>query len=123
MKLRVALVVMCFLNFLPPVAQAAPGYIFPIDGCKSTYSQAHHDYPASDILTKKGCRFVAPTSGVIDEVSAADKYSWKNNSGALRGGLSISMIGDDGVLGSNQLSYRPLFTLYPFFSYGLTGGV
>jgi murein DD-endopeptidase MepM/ murein hydrolase activator NlpD len=34
---------------------------------------------------------------VIDEVSDVDKYSWKNNNGALRGGLSISMIGDDGV--------------------------
>jgi peptidoglycan LD-endopeptidase LytH len=60
--------------------------------------EAHHDYPATDILAKKGmCRFVAPTSGVIDEVNAVDKYSWKNNNGAIRGGLSVSMIGDDGV--------------------------
>ena len=80
-----------------PTTWASPNYVYPIDGCKSTYSQAHHDYPATDILTKKGCRFIAPTSGVIDEVNAVDKYSWKNNSGALRGGLSISMIGDDGV--------------------------
>ena len=78
-------------------ASAAPKYAYPIDGCKSTYSKAHHDYPATDILAKKGCRFVAPTSGVIDEVNAVDKYSWKNNNGAIRGGLSISMIGDDGV--------------------------
>jgi murein DD-endopeptidase MepM/ murein hydrolase activator NlpD len=48
-------------------------------------------------LAKTGCQFLAPTSGVIDEVSDVDKYSWKNNNGALRGGLSISMIGDDGV--------------------------
>ena len=78
-------------------ASAAPNYVYPIAGCKSTYSRAHHDYPATDILTKKGCQFVAPTSGVIDEVSAVDQYSWKNNNGALRGGLSISIIGDDGV--------------------------
>jgi hypothetical protein len=26
-----------------------------------------HDYPATDILTKAGCKFVAVTSGVVDE--------------------------------------------------------
>jgi hypothetical protein len=78
-------------------ASAAPKYAYPIDGCKSNYSRAHHDYPATDILAKTGCRFVAPTSGVIDEVNNVDKYSWKNNNGAIRGGLSVSMIGDDGV--------------------------
>lgn len=82
---------------LTPGAFASPNYIFPIDGCKTTYSKAHHDYPATDILTKKGCHFVAPTSGVIDEVNVVDEYSWKNSGGALRGGLSISIIGDDGV--------------------------
>lgn len=90
---------LCFgaLFTLAPSAFASPDYVFPIAGCKTTYSKAHHDYPATDILTKKGCHFVAPTSGVIDEVNAVDEYSWKNNGGALRGGLSISMIGDDGV--------------------------
>ena len=94
---RISAVICLLLIATATPVSAAPNYVFPIAGCKSTYSQAHHDYPATDILTKKGCHFVAPTSGVIDEVSAVDKYSWKNNSGALRGGLSISMIGDDGV--------------------------
>ena len=90
--------VICLILIATTVpASAAPVYIFPIDGCKTTYSRAHHDYPATDILTKKGCHFVAPTSGVIDEVNAVDTYSWKNNDGAIRGGLSISIIGDDGV--------------------------
>ena len=50
-------------------ASAAPNYAYPIDGCKSTYSRAHHEYPATDILAKNGCRFVAPTSGVNDEAN------------------------------------------------------
>ncbi len=75
----------------------APDYTFPIVGCKYNYAHWHHDYPATDILTKKGCHFVAPTSGIIDEVNRVDRYSWKNNGGALRGGLSISMVGDDGI--------------------------
>jgi hypothetical protein len=94
---RISAVICLLLIATATPVSAAPNYVFPIVGCKTTYSQAHHDYPATDILTKRGCHFVAPTSGVIDEVSAVDKYSWKNNSGALRGGLSVSMIGDDGV--------------------------
>jgi len=94
---RISAVICLLLVATATPASAAPNYAFPIAGCKTSYSQAHHDYPATDILTKKGCHFVAPTAGVIDEVSAVDKYSWKNNSGALRGGLSVSMIGDDGV--------------------------
>ena len=94
---RISAVICLILIATMVPASAAPVYIFPIDGCKTTYSRAHHDYPATDILTKKGCHFVAPTSGVIDEVNAVDTYSWKNNDGAIRGGLSISIIGDDGV--------------------------
>ena len=94
---RISAVICLVLIATAIPASAAPIYVFPIDGCKTTYSRAHHDYPATDILTKKGCHFVAPTSGVIDEVNAVDSYSWKNNDGAIRGGLSISMIGDDGV--------------------------
>ena len=79
------------------IAVAAPIYTFPIAGCKYTYAKAHHNYPATDILTKIGCSFVAPTSGVIDEVNKVDRFTWKTNKGADRGGLSVSMIGDDGV--------------------------
>lgn len=76
-------------------------YVFPVQGCATTYAHSHHDYPATDILLKKphpsSCYFVAPTSGVIDEVNRVDHFNWKTNKGAYRGGLSISMIGDDGV--------------------------
>ena len=61
------------------------------------------------ILGKVGCAFVAPTSGVIDEVNRVDRFTWKTNLGADRGGLSISMIGDDGVrYYGSHLSFIPL---------------
>ncbi len=61
------------------------------------YAHSHHDYPATDILAKTGCRFVAPISGTIDEVNRIDKWNGKTDLGSQRGGLSISLIGDDGV--------------------------
>ena len=81
----------------PHGAIAAPVYAFPVAQCEVNYARAHHDYPATDILAKKGCRFVAPTAGVIDEVNRVDRWSGKTNLGADRGGLSVSLIGDDGV--------------------------
>ncbi len=78
-------------------AVAAPAYIFPVQGCKVTYAHSHHNYPATDILAPKGCKFVAPISGIVDEVNRVDRFTWKTNLGADRGGLYISIIGDDGV--------------------------
>jgi murein DD-endopeptidase MepM/ murein hydrolase activator NlpD len=78
-------------------AFAAPIYTFPVADCKVTYSRYHHDYPAADIFGKKGCAFVAPIAGVVDEVNTVDRWSGKTNLGADRGGLSVSIIGDDGL--------------------------
>ncbi len=78
-------------------ASAAPIYTFPISDCVTKYVNSHRVYPATDILAKKGCAFVAPISGVIDSVATKDIWSGKTNLGQDRGGLSISMIGDDGV--------------------------
>ena len=80
-----------------PISHAAPIYTFPVQGCKYTYAHYHHDYPATDILTHVGCLFVAPISGVVDEVNRVDRFTWKTDLGADRGGLSLSIIGDDGV--------------------------
>ena len=80
-----------------PISQAAPRYTFPIQGCTYTYGRYHHNYPATDILTHVGCLFVAPTAGVVDEVNRIDRFTWKTDKGADRGGLSLSIIGDDGV--------------------------
>ena len=80
-----------------PISQAAPLYTFPVQGCKYLYGRYHHNYPATDILAKVGCLFVAPTAGVVDEVNRVDRFSWKKDVGADRGGLSIAIVGDDGV--------------------------
>jgi len=98
MKLRFLVAAVLTASCLLPIsAQAAPIYIFPVKGCEVNYARAHHDYPATDILAKAGCAFVAPIDGVIDEVNRVDTWSGKVNAGITRGGLSVSMIGVDGV--------------------------
>ena len=81
----------------PLPAHAVPIYTFPISGCAVDYAHAHHDYAATDILTKAGCKFVSPIDGVIDEVNRVDNWSGKTNLGIDRGGLFVSVIGSDGV--------------------------
>ena len=72
-------------------------YVFPIAGCRADASQSHHDYPASDVFAKVGCRFVSPVDGRVDEVTRVDAWDPKTNVGADRGGLSVSVVGVDGV--------------------------
>ena len=96
MKIKVAILTTSFMFVVLTTATAAPIYTFPVSGCAVKYGKYHHDYPATDIDAKKGCAFVAPIAGVIDEVNTVDKWSGKTNKGADRGGLSISIIGDDG---------------------------
>ena len=102
---------MLAISVLLPVSSARATsytYEFPVQGCSYTYARSHHDYPATDILTKIGCNFVAPISGTIDEVNQVDRFTWKTNLGADRGGLSVSLIGDDGVrYYGSHLSFIP----------------
>ena len=88
-------IVLTLINIAP--TQAAPVFIFPVADCEVNYARAHHDYAATDILAKKGCKFVSPVNGVIDEVNRVDNWSGKTNLGIDRGGLYVSIIGDDGV--------------------------
>jgi murein DD-endopeptidase MepM/ murein hydrolase activator NlpD len=86
----------------PPSSDGEPGraaarYVFPVTGCRVSFGSAHHDYPASDIFAPAGCRVVAPTDGVVDEVSRTDRWDPATDRGADRGGLSVSVVGDDGV--------------------------
>ena len=97
MKIRAAFITATFLFLSTQPAAAAPIYTFPVASCTVTYTKYHHDYPAADIFGKKGCAFVAPIAGVVDEVNAVDRWSGKTNLGPDRGGLSISIIGNDGV--------------------------
>lgn len=73
-------------------------YTFPVRGTGTiSYGRFHHDYPAADIFCPLGSEFVAVTNGVVDFVSREDAWDPKVNDGATRGGLSVAIIGDDGV--------------------------
>jgi murein DD-endopeptidase MepM/ murein hydrolase activator NlpD len=84
-----------------PAAVQAPAlgsYTFPLTPASAArYGHSHHDYPATDIFAPCGTTVVAVTDGVINEVSRADQWGSKTDNPALRGGLSTSLVGDDGV--------------------------
>jgi murein DD-endopeptidase MepM/ murein hydrolase activator NlpD len=72
-------------------------YRFPVAGCQASYGDSHHDYPAADLFTRRGCAFVAPVDGRVDEVARTDRWSQGIDRGADRGGRSVSLVGVDGV--------------------------
>jgi murein DD-endopeptidase MepM/ murein hydrolase activator NlpD len=94
--IKKVLLLAIFATTISP-AQAAPIYTFPVANCAVNYARAHHDYAATDILAKAGCKFVAPINGIVDEVSRIDTWRSPPNLGITRGGLSVSIIGEDGV--------------------------
>ena len=94
--IKKVLLLAIFATTITP-AQAAPIYTFPVANCTVNYARAHHDYAATDILTKAGCKFVAPINGIVDEVNRVDTWRSPPNLGITRGGLSVSIIGEDGV--------------------------
>ncbi|TCC40643.1 M23 family peptidase [Kribbella speibonae] len=87
----------------------SPRYVFPVGGCRADASQSHHDYPASDVFARVGCLFVAPVDGRVDEVTRVDSWEPGSNRGADRGGLSVSVVGVDGVryYGSHLSAIQP----------------
>jgi peptidoglycan LD-endopeptidase LytH len=84
-------------------------YRFPVDGCQARYGGSHHDYPAADMFTERGCAFVAPVAGRVDEVSRTDAWDRASDRGADRGGRSVSLVGVDGVryYGSHLAAIAP----------------
>ena len=83
-------------------------YAFPVVG-PATYERTHHDYPAADIIAACGAGVVAVTDGVVLEVNRVDTYDATADDGASRGGLHVSILGDDGVryYGSHFRSIGP----------------
>ena len=71
-------------------------YVFPFSKVAVTYPRDHIDYPATDVL---GCyaHVLAPTSGVVFDVEAKDKWDEKLDLPGTRGGLTITIHGDDRV--------------------------
>ncbi|GAA2674737.1 MULTISPECIES: M23 family metallopeptidase [Actinoplanes] len=80
----------------PIPAKTAFEYVFPVVGTNS-YARTHHDYAASDIITDCGNKVRAVTDGTILVVNRKDTWKASVNAGETRGGLSVSMLGDDGV--------------------------
>jgi murein DD-endopeptidase MepM/ murein hydrolase activator NlpD len=80
-----------------PAPAARPGYVFPVRSKAARFGRVHHDYPAADIFAPCGTEAVAVMDGVVEEVSRKDKWTARANLGATRGGLSVSIIGTDGV--------------------------
>lgn len=82
----------------PRAAPASRRYVFPVQPARAVhYGPYHHDYPAADIFCPVGSLFVAVTDGVVDDVSREDRWNPAVDDGATRGGLSVAIIGDDGV--------------------------
>ena len=71
-------------------------YVFPFSKVAVAYLRDHIDYPATDVL---GCyaHVLAPTSGVVFDVEAKDKWDEKLYLPGTRGGLTITIHGDDRV--------------------------
>jgi murein DD-endopeptidase MepM/ murein hydrolase activator NlpD len=75
-----------------------PVHVFPLDPPDAgSYSPGGHAYLATDIFAPTGAGFAAVTSGVVQGVSRTDFWDPDVNDGANRGGLFVSLIGDDGV--------------------------
>ncbi|HTX90101.1 MAG TPA: M23 family metallopeptidase [Anaerolineales bacterium] len=75
-------------------------YVFPLQPpsvAGFADGTASHGYPATDIFAPVGTVFVAVTDGIVDFVSFTDTWDPKTDDPAVRGGLSVAIIGDDGV--------------------------
>ncbi|HWG99332.1 MAG TPA: M23 family metallopeptidase [Pilimelia sp.] len=72
-------------------------YVFPVTGQPVSYAQTHAGYPATDIFAPCGRPVLAVTDGVVLEVSRVDRFDPRRPDGALKGGLFVSVRGDDGV--------------------------
>jgi murein DD-endopeptidase MepM/ murein hydrolase activator NlpD len=82
----------------PTVPPAPRVYVFPVQPARNTgFSEGGHAYPATDIFADLGAQFVAVTDGVVDYVTYKDLWDPVVNDSNLRGGLSVAIIGDDGV--------------------------
>lgn len=71
-------------------------HAFPVKG-NASYARTHHDYPATDIIAACGLTAVSPVDGTVLEVTRKDTWTAKVNAGETRGGLSVSILGGDGV--------------------------
>ena len=105
---RAAVVLILLVVSLGPRILAAPAtpsayargsqHTFPASRCDAaSYGPTHHDYPATDIFVARGTRFLAVTSGIVEEVGRIDRWKPDVDKPWTRGGRFVSLVGDDGV--------------------------
>lgn len=71
-------------------------YSFPVAGPDIFYPRDHLNYPAAD-LTGCGRAVRAPISGVVADVRTQDRWDRKVDDPGTRGGLTVTLHGDDFV--------------------------
>jgi murein DD-endopeptidase MepM/ murein hydrolase activator NlpD len=72
--------------------------VFPVqDAARAGYQFGHASYPATDVFLGCGAILVAPVDGVIDDLRRFNPYDPAVDDPATRGGLFVSILGDDGV--------------------------
>jgi murein DD-endopeptidase MepM/ murein hydrolase activator NlpD len=86
----------------PPSASPAPTraglrHVFPVRAGNVDYHPTHSAYPGTDIFADCGEPVVAVTDGTVLEVSRVDRFDRRGPRGPHNGGLSVSLLGDDGV--------------------------
>ncbi|WP_435795602.1 M23 family metallopeptidase [Micromonospora luteifusca] len=80
-----------------PAPRAGLRHVFPVRADNVDYHPTHGAYPATDLFADCGEPFVAVTDGKVLEVSRVDRYTKRGPQGPENGGLSVSLLGDDGV--------------------------
>lgn len=82
----------------PPQAPPAElRHVFPVRASNASYHPTHSVYPATDIFADCGAPVVAVTDGSVLEVSRVDRFDPGGPRGPFNGGLSVAVLGDDGV--------------------------
>lgn len=82
---------------VPPPKVSKYSYAFPVRGCTATYQRKLLVLPKTTIWAAKGCSFVAPVNGVVDEVNVKNRWRPSTDKGADREGRFVTIVGDDGV--------------------------
>jgi peptidoglycan LD-endopeptidase LytH len=82
---------------VPPPKVSEYAYVFPVKDCRTTYQRKLLVLPKTTIWAAKGCAFVAPIDGVVDEVNIRNRWRPSTDRGADREGRFVTIVGEDGV--------------------------
>jgi len=86
------------LTYTPSRTENTHKYVFPVQPQSAAdFASGGHAYPATDIYALIGTEFVAATAGTVDFVSLGDLWNPDSDDPAVAGGLSVAIIGDDGI--------------------------